>query len=309
MFYGAVSKKEMSINLGRDRSTLYREFSRNKTKGYHYEEAHGQACARRHTRKRRLDDNGTLRLIVCSLLIEKHSPEVISFYMRDTFTDEPEMHISHESIYQWIYARQGEGKRPCLARYLFTRRRNRQNRALLYKKRGIRAGKRGIRERPLEADEKSEVGHLEGDLIISAGSDAYLLTIVDRKIAHTWGLPVHSKDSEVVSRAVVEALSELPDGFVKTITFDNGSEFSSYEIIERALGCKVYFADPYCAWQRGLNEHINGRIRQYIPKKKSFAHLTDDDFEDILQSINNRPRKSRGWVTPCLLLKQSICCT
>lgn len=309
MFYRAVSRKEMSINLGRDRSTIYREFRRNKTKGYHYAEAHEHARARRYRRIGKLDGNGALRLIVCTLLMEKCSPEVISFYLRDTFPDEPEMHISHESIYQWVYAPQGEGKRSGVAQYLFTRRRNRQNRALVYKKRGVITEKRGIRERPVEADEKREVGHFEGDLIVSAGNDAYMLTLVDRKITHSWGLPVHSKDSEVVCRAVVEALSGLPGGFVKTITFDNGSEFSSYGIIERALGCKVYFADPYCAWQRGLNEHINGRIRQYIPKKKSFAHLTDDDFEDILQAINNRPRKSLGWLTPNVLLKQSICCT
>lgn len=309
MLYSAVSKKEMSVNLGRDRSTIYRECCRNKTKGYHYKEAHEQASARRYTRVGKLNSNGTLRLIVCSLLMEKHSPEVISFYLRDSFPDEPEMHISHETIYRWVYGQKREEGKASLAQYLFTRRKNRQNRALVYKNRGVSTGKRGIRERPLEADEKIEVGHLEGDLIVSAGSDAYMLTLVDRKIAHTWGLPVHSKDSEVVSRAVVEALGELPDGFVKTITFDNGSEFSSYGIIERALECKVYFADPYCAWQRGLNEHINGRIRQYIPKKKSFAHLTDDDFNDILDSINNRPRKSRGWLTPSALLKQSIWCT
>ncbi len=235
MLYNGVSKKEMSEHLGRDRSTIFREFKRNKTKGYNYREAHKQASARRHTRLGKLYSNGTLRLIVCSLLIEKYSPAVISFYLKDSFPNEPEMHISYETIYRWIYdQKQAEGK-PGLTQHLFTRRRNRQNRGLVYKKRGVSTGKRGIRERPLEADEKSEVGHPEGDLIVSAGSDAYMLTLVDRKIAHTWGLPVYSKDSEMVSRAVVEALGDLPDGFVKTITFDNGSEFSSYGIIERAL--------------------------------------------------------------------------
>lgn len=309
MLYAAVSKKEMSVNLGRDRSTIYRECRRNKTKGYHYKEAHKQAGSRRHTRLAKLNSNGALRLIVCFLLIEKHSPEVISFYLRDSFPGEPGMHISHEAIYQWIYGRNRGGEKPCLVQHLFTRRKNRQNRALVHKKRGIRPGKRGIRDRPPEAEEKSEVGHLEGDLIVSAGRDAYMLTLVDRKTEHTWGLPVNSKDPELVCRAAVEALDGVPEGVIKTITFDNGSEFSAYEIIERAVGCKIYFADPYCAWQRGLNEHINGRIRQYIPKKKSFAHLTDDDFNEILDSINNRPRKSRGWLSPSELLKQSICCT
>ncbi len=179
----------------------------------------------------------------------------------------------------------------------------------LYKNREIVAGKRSIHERPVEAQEKSEPGHLEGDLIVSTRNDAYMLSLVDRKLAHTWGMPLMSKDSESVTRAVVEALSELPEGFVKTITVDNGTEFSSFRIIEDALNCKVFFADPYSAWQRGLNEHINSRIRQYIPKKTSFAYLTDEDASDILYALNNRPRKSLGWRTPSSLLDEAICCT
>ena len=158
----------------------------------------------------------------------------------------------------------------------------------------------------MAAEEKSEYGHLEGGLIESKGKDSYMLTLVDRKLAHTWGLPLKTKDSETVSRAVVEVLSDLPDNFIKTITFDNGTEFSAYSNIEKALECKVYFANPYCAWQRGLNEHINGRIRQYLPKKKSFAYLTDEMCYDIIEEINNRPRKSRNWKTPKELLENII---
>lgn len=309
MLYSDVSKKDISIYLQRDRSTFYREYTRNRTKGYNYKEAHDCAHARRNVRKATLDTNGALRLIICFLLMEKNSPEVISFYLRDSFPDDCTMHLSHEAIYQWVYKQRGAEGKALLTQYLFTRRRKRQNRALVYKKRALITGKRTIHERPVEAQEKSEHGHIEGDLIVSAGNDAYMLTLVDRKLVHTWGVPVYSKDAELVSRAVVEALSALPDGFVKTITFDNGTEFSSFEKIESALNCHVFFADPYCAWQRGLNEHINGRIRQYIPKKMSFAHLTDEDVDDILYSINNRPRKSLGWRTPSSLLEQSIRCT
>lgn len=309
MHYRDITIQEMSVYLGRDRSTIHREITRNKTRGYHYREAHDQACSRRHRRQGKIDRNGMLRLIICSMLAEKYSPEVISYYLRTIFPDEPEMNVSYEAIYQWIYRQRGKAGAADMTQYLFTRRKNRQNRALLHKKRGLNTGKRGIGERPLEANEKTDVGHLEGDLIVSAGNDAYMLTLVDRKIAHVWGLPVPSKDPEMVSRAVVEALGNLPDGFVKTITFDNGSEFSLYDKIENALNCEVFFADPYCAWQRGLNEHINGRIRQFIPKNKSFSHLTDDDFDDILDVINTRPRKSLGWRTPVSLLNQSICCT
>lgn len=268
MLYSSVSKIELSKYLGRDRSTIYREHTRNRTKGYHYQDAHERYCARRYRRRRKLDSNGVLRLLVCSLLMERNSPEVTSYYLRSQFPGDPEMHISTEAIYQWVYAQHGEYHNMLLLNYLFTKRNKRQKRSLIYQKRELIAGKRNICERPIEADEKTVAGHLEGDLITSAGNDAYLLTLVDRKLAHIWGVPVHSKDAEIVSRAVVEALNDLPAGFVKTITFDNGSEFSLFQNIEKALECKVFFADPYCSWQRGLNEHINGRIRQYIPKKK-----------------------------------------
>jgi IS30 family transposase len=309
MLYSGVAEKDISSYLERDRSTIYRELKKNKTKGYNYREAHDIACSRRRVRKGKLETNGVLRLIVCSLLSEKNSPEVISFYLRESFPDDPAMHLSHEALYQWVYKQQREEGNFFLSQYLFTKRRKRQKRTLMYKKRAVITGKRSIHERPSQADEKSEPGHIEGDLIVSAGNDAYLLTLVDKKLVHTWGVPVHIKDAEIVSRAIVEALSDLPDGFIKTITFDNGTEFASFRNIEESLNCKVYFADPYCAWQRGLNEHINGRIRNFIPKKKSFAHLTDNDFDDIFYSINNRPRKSLGWRTPSSLLVESICCT
>ena len=302
MIYSGVSKCEIGQYLGRHYSTIYREYERNKTKGYHPDEAQKKADNRRYKKLPKLDSNGFLRLLVVSLLLEKNSPELISHYLKNNFPDDPAMHISHESIYKWIYSQ----KDLSLVFNLFTKRKRRQNRSNLYKNRGTSVGKKNIRERPVEANERSEPGHLEGDLIVSAGHDAYVLTLVDRKTMNIWGLPVNSKDPEEVCRAAVEALDDLPASFVKSITFDNGSEFFSYQIIEKALNCNVYFADPYCSWQRGLNEHLNGRIRQYLPKKKSFAGLTDDEYQDILSAINQRPRKSRNWRSPASLLSEAL---
>jgi len=302
MMYGKKSKETIGYALGRHPSTIYRENKRNRTKGYNHTEAHEKAFQRRHKRTGKLDGNSILRLIVVSLLREKNSPSVIAFYLKDTFPDDPSMQVSYEIIYQWIYKQND----PSLCAHLFTRRKKRQNRSNLYKNRGVYVEKKNIRERPAEADEKCEAGHLEGDLIVSAGHKAYVLTLADRSNMHLWGVPVQSKDPEEVCRAVVESLEHLPEGFVKTVTFDNGTEFNTYKLIEKALSCDVYFADPYSSWQRGLNEHLNGRIRQYLPKKKSFAGLTDDTFQDILNAINNRPRKSRCWRSPSSLLEESL---
>lgn len=128
MVYSGMNRQWMSMYLQRNRSTIYRELSRNCTKGYNAIEANNLACRRHHTRKGKLESYGIVRLSVCSLLMEKNSPEVISFNLRDSFPDDPGMHISNESIYQWVNSYREE-----LARYLFTRRRNLQNRALVYK--------------------------------------------------------------------------------------------------------------------------------------------------------------------------------
>ena len=120
------------------------------------------------------------------------------------------------------------------------------------------------------------------------------------------GIKLLSKNAETVTREITEALGSLPDRFVKSITFDNNSEFCMHQSIEKALNCNVYFADPYSPWQRGLNEHINGRIRYYLPKKKSFAHFADEFIYDSIFSINARPRKSRGWKSPADILNSYI---
>jgi IS30 family transposase len=309
MYFGINSKTEIARSLNRHRSSIYREISRNKTKAYHDKEAQELSENRRSKRSRKLETNGVLRLIVCTLLCDKNSPEVISFYLKNMFPDDSRMHISHESIYKWIYEQKGDNGKQLLIEHLFTHRKYRQKRGNINKNRARDTTKKNIRERPKEAEDRSEAGHIEGDLIVSAGNDAYVLTLVDRKNVHVWGTPLPSKDANTVARAVSEALSELPKGYLKTITFDNGTEFSLHKEIEEALECKVYFADPYCSWQRGLNEHINGRIRHYLPKKKSFAYLTDDKFNYILNAINNRPRKSRGWKSSCELLFNDLCRT
>lgn len=297
MLYSSKTKAYIAKILNRDRSSISREINRNKTKAYHDAEAQELSEKRRGKRLRKLDTNGVLRLIVCTLLIDKNSPEVISYYLKEMFPDDPGMHISHESIYVWIYEQKDNNGKLIFSEYLFTHRKKRQNRSNIYKKRAIDTTKKNIRERPKEANDRNEPGHLEGDLIESAGKDSYALTLVDRKNIYVWGIPLPSKDANTVTRAITEVLSDLPDNYLKSITFDNGTEFSMHKEIEEALDCEVYFADPYCSWQRGLNEHINGRIRHYLPKKKSFAHITDYDFNSILYAINTKPRKSFGWIS------------
>ncbi len=296
MLYQHISTNQIAETLGRHCSSIIREISRNSTHGYNARDADELSAKRMPKKKTVIDHTGFLRLIITTLLMENHSPESISaYFLPALFPDDKSMRVSHETIYRWIY--QPINRR--LVIYLFTRRKSRQNRTKINKSRGIDPLKKSIHQRMSAANDKTEFGHLEGDLIVSVGNDSYALTLVDRKGKYTWGLPLPGKDSHLVLRGIIEALEDLPAGFVKSVTFDNGSEFARYADMEKALGCQVFFADPYCAWQRGLNEHINSRIRQYLPKNKSFRGLTDDRFSEILHIINSRPRKSLGWKSAC----------
>jgi IS30 family transposase len=245
-----------------------------------------------------LSTDGFLRMITVDLLLEKNSPEVIAFYLQKYFIF---CAVSHEAIYQWLYDRSEQGGYAFIT-LLFTRRKSRQKRANTYKSRGKDTSKKNIRMRPEEANKRSEYGHLEGDLIVGKDHSGYILTIVDRKADYLWSLPLPSKDEETTLRGFVELLDHLPKGFVRSITLDNGTEFGAHTLIEQALSCQVYFADPYCSWQRGLNEHLNGRLRHYFPKKRNFSDLTDDEVSYAVSSINNRPRKSLGWLCPSEIL-------
>lgn len=294
MYYSGIKPGKIAAYLERHRSTITREIKRNKVHGYNAREAHEKSKSRRYRKSRILYSNGFLRMIVVDLLREKNSPEVIAFYLRKYFPFEK---ISHETIYQWLYDRGLAGGYAFIT-LLCTKRRARQKRGNTYKNRRKDASKKNIRERPEEANNRSECGHLEGDLIVGKGDSGYLLTLVDRKIDYLWSIKIPSKDENTTLRAFIEISELMQKGYIKTITLDNGTEFSLHKLIENALSCKVYFADPYSSYQRGLNEHINARLRQYFPKSYSFSRLTDEMVEDAVFAINNRPRKSLGWVSP-----------
>lgn len=259
MIYSGKNKSEIATMLGRKKSTICREIKRNKTHGYIAAEADIISKSRFHGRKSIIQNNHILNAVIENYMRDGNSPDVISgYYLKHYFKDNMELQISHECIYQWIYKHEAD-----LQKYLFTRRKKRQNRSNIYKSRGKDSSKKNISQRPAAANNKIEHGHLEGDTIVSSGKDAYLLTLIDRKNSHLWAIKTPVKDAELMGRAIVEALQDLPKGYLKTITLDNGTEFANHKQFEEALGCSVYFADPYSAYQRGLNEHINGRIRYY----------------------------------------------
>jgi IS30 family transposase len=163
--------------------------------------------------------------------------------------------------------------------------------------RGTIKNRVGIAERPEIVERKIRIGDWEGDTVVGKNHQGALVTLVDRKSKLTLIGKVNRYTAKAVEKTIVELMKLLPRRSY-TLTVDNGKEFASHEAVADALRIKVYFADPYCSWQRGLNENTNGLIRQYVPKGSDVRPLTEQQVLHIMDRLNNRPRKSLGYLTP-----------
>lgn len=279
-------------SLGRHRSTVCREIRRNASAdGAYRPSVAGEMTRGRRSRSRRNQhfSAGDWQVVV-PWLVQDFSPEQISGWLRR----KRELSISHETIYKYIWDDRRRGG--TLHRHLRGARKQRRKRYGQYDSRGRLAGKRPISERPPGAENRSRVGHLEGDTVL--GTDRHcLLTLVDRKTGFTWIGKLRARTVEATNRAAIALIQAAPRT-VRSVTVDNGTEFHGYKDIEAATGTTFYFATPHHSWERGTNENTNGLIRQYAPKRTSLAHLTQGDCDRIAAKLNNRPRKRLGFRTP-----------
>ncbi|MBT7274640.1 MAG: IS30 family transposase, partial [Campylobacteraceae bacterium] len=166
-----------------------------------------------------------------------------------------------------------------------------------YKTRGQIKNRVNISKRAKIIEKKTRFGDFEVDTIIGKDHQGAIVTLVDRKSKFTLMKIVDSKKADVVTQAIIELLYPIRK-LVRTITSDNGKEFSYHEEIANKLNLKFYFCDPYSSWQRGLNEHTNGLVREYIPKKSSFENVNQTQINIIQNRLNNRPRKILKYYTP-----------
>ncbi len=203
--------------------------------------------------------------------------------------------ISHETIYRYIYG--DKQRHESLKPYM------RQGNKLRRKRYGSGArvskipNRRCISERPKVVEDKARIGDWECDSVIGLDRKSALVTVVERKSLFTCCLRVFDHTAETVSQAIIKMLTPHMNK-VKTLTFDNGSEFFSHEKIATALKADTYFAHPYSSWERGANENTNGLIRQFYPKKSDFRETTPKELKTVIDSLNNRPRKTRGYLSP-----------
>lgn len=297
-----IKKTLIAVQLGIDRSTLYREFERNKQKRGGYNGAFAQELSderkERFSKQRKM--NPTMEKYITNKLIqEQWSPEQIKGYCDANNIDM----VSHERIYQFIWEDKQHGG--TLHQHLRTGNKK-------YRKRyGSGKASRGILNRvpidlrPKVVDEKSRFGDWEIDTIIGKNRKGAIVVIVERKSGFFLMKKLKGKDALALAKAVLRLLAPFKSK-VFTITSDNGLEFAEHEIMARKLEAKFYFAHPYSSWERGLSENTNKLVRQYIPKKTSFENITDMEINEINMKINKRPRKKLGFKSPLFVFLSSF---
>jgi len=305
MLWQKSSIRSIAVAIGRNPSSVSRELKKNyplEHKRYTPRLAYERALKKRKSRGReeRLKNN-QIRSYVIKQLKSRWSPEQIAGCINQDIGER----ISHEAIYQYIYAqiyRSGYGYirpgREDLRIYLRRRRKRRVKKGArrcqrIFKPKGI-----SIDLRPKVVEQRLRVGDWEGDSVESIDHKPGINTLVERKTGLVFITKLKSKASEATVSAMNERLKNVPSKLKHTVTLDNGPENSDWQAIEKGTGILCFYAHAYHSWERGSNENTNGLIRDYFPKKTDFDTITNEEIAFVESELNNRPRKRLGWKTP-----------
>jgi len=289
-----VRQKEIAKTIGVHPSTICREIQRNKdpiTQEYHYAFAQTKAQRRQQAKAKYSVFTSKIKTYIKNKLKEDWSPEQIAGRMKLDIG----FRICHETIYRYIYDNKFRGGR--LYKHLRHKNKKYHNRSNSYQRRGTIIDRVSIDKRPKIVEKKNRIGDFEIDTVIGRHHIGALVTVVDRKSKFTLIKKVASKQAKEVTKALVEMLLPLKP-ITRTITSDNGKEFAYHKQVSEALDTSFYFAHPYSSWERGLNEHTNGLIRQYLPKKTEFTQVSKEEIITIQNKLNHRPRKILNYRTP-----------
>ena len=247
----------------------------------------------------KLQLNRRLCAVVGEKLLLKWAPEQISGWLKQKYSSDPSMNISHEAIYRTLLVPSRACLEKSLIRNLRTKRKMRQPRQ--FNTKGVPRGQSfehlSIHDRPPEVENRSTFGHWEGDLTCGS-KNSHIATLGERKSTFTLLLRLKGKEATSVTTALVARLSELPDTFKQSITWDRGPELASHHEITQFTNIAVYFCDPQSPWQRGTNENTNGLLRQYFPKKTNLSCYTQKYLDEVAKELNQRPRKVLGYNSP-----------
>ena len=302
------SARRIAAGLGRAPSTVTREIGRNGGRAsYRATDAEERAWeSARRPQRCKLARRQALCAVVAAKLAEEWSPEQIAGWLKVEFPADQTMRVSHETIYLTLFIQARGALKRELAAHL------RRKRYLRRPKASQRGRGRGqivdavsISERPPEAEDRAIPGHWEGDLI-AGGANTYLATLVERHSRFVMLVPVESRHTRTVTRALSEHVGRLPRQLRASLTWDRGGEMADHAKFTVATDVKVYFCDPRSPWQRGSNENTNGLLRQYLPKGTDLSEFTQEELDAIATKLNTRPRETLGFKTPAATLELAL---
>ncbi len=281
-------------------STISREVRRNTgQRGYRPRQAHQKALRRRHQAAKKSKMTPELTTVIEAQVQKEWSPEQISGWLKKTHP----VSVSHQRIYQHIQADRQQGG--TLHQHLRQAKKKRRKRYGRSDSRGQIKDRISIEERPEIVDQKSRIGDWEIDTVIGKNHRGALITLVERFSRYTLIAKANSRHAEEVAQKTISLLAPV-ESLVHTVTADNGKEFAQHKAIGNTLGASIYFAHPYHAWERGLNENTNGLIRQYFPKGSSLENVSQQQIQRVMNRLNHRPRKGLAFSTPAQLFQQAL---
>jgi len=294
--------RTMAIMIQRSASSISREIRRNAVAPKYYRAIFAQQRANKYKRKpqgqRKLDRNPKLKEFVLTHLRKNWSPQQIVNKLKKVYPNNMDMHISHESIYSYLYVL----PRGALKRELTTC--LRQHHRARYKQKVDRRHKSpiqdyfSIEERPAEVADRTIPGHWEGDLLIGGVHKTAIGTLVERTTRMTFLVKLRNKTAREVRQSFADVFKEIPDGLKKTLTYDQGGEMAEHKLFYQESNITVYFAHPQSPWERGSNENTNGLLRQYFPKSTDFTKISRERLKEVQDELNDRPRKTLDWDSP-----------
>lgn len=304
-----LSVRSIATSLGRAPSTISRELSRNGGRDSYRPSIAEQAAWSRAVRPKtcKLAAHPVLREHVVEGLQLQWSPEQITGWLKVEFPDDPELRVSHETIYLSLFVQSKGLLNKELCKELRSGRGVRRAGRI-----SVRGQGRGqivdalnISERPAEADDRAVPGHWEGDMVSGSGN-THVATLVERTSRFVQIIKLENKTTDCVIAAVTARIQELPEQLKQSLTWDRGMEMAQHKRFTVDTGVQVYFCDPQSPWQRGTNENTNGLIRQYLPHGMNLNEVTQEQLDEIAHRLNSRPRKTLGFMTPSRKLSEVL---